>query len=511
MHFTYRWQATLVIALGLLMAILDSTIVSVVLPQIATAFHTTEQTITWVATGYFLANAAIIPIVGYISDRIGAKTVFLFALALFTIGSALCALAPNEQTLIAFRILQGVGGGALLPVAMAIIFRLFAPTERAGAMSLLMVPLLLGPAFGPVLGGYLATNFSWNAIFTINLPIGVVAFILSLLILRGRAAEQEANGTEESRGRGFDVLGLLLAMGGFTALVYGITEAGSQGWGNGTVIAYLVAGGLLLIAFFVVELLVKDPVVDVRLFRSYTFSMANVLIWATTAVLFGSIFLLPFFFENVEGLTSMTTGEILISQGLAMAVGLGFSGRLYNWIGPRILSVVGSIMVAASMVGFTSLTTTTTGASLQIWLILRGLGLGLVGMPLQTVAVSVVSNRQMAKASSLMSSTKVVFGAVGVSVLTTYLTQRAATHVPDVAATCAQQVGQHAQALQLCIGQHALTMGMNDTFLFSLIGCIVCVALSLFVGRDPALEAAKAAKSRGEPVEQQQPVSTLSE
>src|SRR5579875_3832143 len=131
MRLTYRWQATLVLALGLLMAILDATIVSVVLPQIAAAFHTTEEAITWVATGYFLANAAIIPIVGYISDRIGAKTVFLIALGLFTVGSALCAFAPNQQTLIAFRALQGIGGGALLPVAMAIIFRLFDPTERA--------------------------------------------------------------------------------------------------------------------------------------------------------------------------------------------------------------------------------------------------------------------------------------------------------------------------------------------------------------------------------------------
>jgi EmrB/QacA subfamily drug resistance transporter len=511
MHFTYRWQATLVIALGLLMAILDSTIVSVVLPQIATAFHTTEQTITWVATGYFLANAAIIPIVGYISDRIGAKTVFLIALALFTVGSALCAFAPNEQALIAFRVLQGIGGGALLPVAMAIIFRLFGPTERAGAMSLLMIPLLLGPAFGPVLGGYLATNFSWNAIFTINLPIGVVAFILALLVLRGRAAEQETNGTDGSRARGFDVLGLLLAMGGFTALVYGITDAGSQGWGDGTVIEYLVAGGLLLVAFLIVELLVKDPVIDIRLFRSYTFSMANILIWVTTAVLFGSIFLLPFFFENVEGLSSMTTGEILIAQGLAMAIGLAASGKMYNLVGPRLLSVVGAMMVAASMFGFTSLTVTTTGASLQIWLVLRGLGLGLVGVPLQTLAVSVVSNEQMAKASSLMSSTKVVFGAVGVSVLTTYLTQRATVHIPDVAASCAQQVGQHAQALQFCIGQHALTMGMNDTFLFSLIGCVICTLLTLFVGRDPALEAARAAKLRGEAVEEQPHVSALSD
>lgn len=507
MKFTYRWQATLVIALGLLMAILDSTIVSVVLPQIATAFKTTQETITWVATGYFLANAAIIPVVGYISDHIGAKTVFLFSLAVFTIGSALCAFAPNEQMLIAFRVLQGIGGGALLPIAMAIIFRLFAPTERAGAMSLLMIPLLLGPAFGPVLGGYLATNFSWNTIFTINLPIGVVAFILALLVLRGKAAEQEANGTDEAGRNGFDILGLLFSMGGFTALVYGISLAGTNGWGDRTVIVYLIAGAVLLIAFTFVELLVQDPVIDVRLFRSYTFTMANILIWATTAVLFGSIFLLPFFFEKAEGLSAVTTGEILISQGLAMAVGLAVSGKLYNLIGPRILSVVGAIMVAVSMIGFTNLTLATTGADVQIWLILRGLGLGLVGVPLQTVGVAVISNRQMAKATSLMSSTKTVFGAVGVAVLTTYLTQQATTHAKEVAASCAQQVGPHIQALHACIEQHALTMGMNDTFLFSLIGCIVCAVLAIFIGRDPALVAARAARKRGEQAEVETPIS----
>lgn len=513
MKFTYKWRATLVIALGLLMAILDSTIVSVVLPEIATAFHTSYETITWVAIGYFLANAAIIPIVGYLSDRIGTKTVFLISLAVFTIGSALCVIAPNEQLLIAFRVLQGIGGGALLPIGMAIIFRLFPPTERAGAIAVLLIPLLLAPAFGPVLGGYLATTFSWNAIFTINLPIGVVAFILSLLVLRGNAAEREANGDEQTEAQGLDMPGLLLSMAGFTAFVYGFYEAGTRGWGDATVLAFLIVGAVLLIAFTIVELRVKDPVMDVRLFSSYTFTMANVLIWATTAVLFGSIFLLPFFFENVQGLSAETTGVILISQGLAMAVGLAISGKLYNAVGPRILAVVGSAMVAVSMIGFTNLDVATTGASLQIWLILRGLGLGLVGQPLQTLAVSVVSNKLMAKASSLMSSTKVVFGAVGVSVLTTYLTQQGIAHGKDiaaalqtrplsgVAATCVGQAGPHVQALQACVTQHALTMGMNDTFVFCLIGCVVCTVLAFFVGRDPAIEAAKKAKKSGEPVE----------
>ena len=514
MHLSYKWQATLVIALGLLMAILDTTIVSVVLPQIATAFHTDYQTITWVGTGYFLANAAIIPIVGYLSDRIGSRTTFLIALALFTLGSGLCVLAPSQQWLIAFRVLQGIGGGAMLPVAMAIIFRLFGPTERSGAIVALMVPLLLGPAFGPVLGGYLATNFSWNAIFTINLPIGVVAFLLSLLVLRGSAAEREANGGNQPGAKGFDLLGLVLSMAGFTAFVYGINRAGINGWGDATVIAFLAVGGALLIAFVIVELLVKDPVMDLRLFRSYTFTISNILIWVTTAVLFGSIFLLPLFFERVEGLSAQTTGEILISQGLAMAVGIGISGRLYNRVGPRILAVIGAALVTISLIGFTNLDVTTTGADLQVWLILRGLGLGMVGQPLQTLAVSVVSNRLMAKATSLINSTKTAFGAIGVAVLTTYLTQQSTTHAKDiaaglatrplsgVAATCVQQVGLHAQALlQVCVGQHAATMGLNDTFLFSLIGCAICTGLAFFVGRDPAIEAAKRAKKDGETVE----------
>lgn len=522
MKLSYRWQATLVIALGLLMAILDNTIVSVVLPEIARAFHTDFQTITWVGTGYFLANAAVIPIVGYLSDRIGTKTIFLIALALFTLGSGLCAFAPNEQFLIAFRVLQGIGGGAMLPVAMAIIFRMFGPTERAAAISILMVPLLLGPAFGPTLGGYLATNFDWNAIFTINLPIGVIAFILALLVLRNNEAEQEANGNDQAETRRLDILGLVLSMGAFTTLVYGINQAGSRGWGDATVISFLVAGSVLLIAFLIVEVRVKDPVMDVTLFRNYTFTISNILQWTTTGVLFGSLFILPLFFESVQGLSALSTGEILISQGLAMAVGLAIGGRLYNRVGPRILAVTGLALAAISMIGFTRMDISTTGADLQIWLILRGIGLGLVAQPLQTLAVSVVSNRQMAKASSLINSTKVVFGAVGVAVLTTFLTQRGTMYgqqiaaalqtrpLSGVAATCAQQAGSNAQALQACVTQHAVTMGLNDTFLFVLIGCAFCAVLALFLGRDPAIEAAKAAKQRGETVEPP-PVPVMSE
>lgn len=512
MHLTYRWQATLVIALGLLMAVLDVTIVSVVLPQIATALRADYQTSTWIGTGYLLANAAVIPITGYLSDRVGSKTIFLLALGIFTLGSALCAFAPSVPALIAFRVFQGIGGGALLPVGMAIIFRLFDPTERARAIALLMIPVLLGPAFGPTLGGYLATAASWNAIFLINLPIGVIAFLLVMLVLRGRAEEQVAEGLDKLPDtRRFDWLGLVLAMGSFTVLVYSITLAGSDGWGTGgtaTVIGSLIAGCVLLVAFVLVELLVTDPVLDLRLFRNYTFTIANVLAWISSAVFFGSIFLVPVFFERVENLSALTTGEIVIAQGLAMAVGLAISGGLYNRVGPRVLAVVGAILVTVSMFGFTRLTATTTGTDVQLWLVLRGLGLGLFIQPLQTLSVSVVSRQQMARATSLRNSTSTVFSAVGVAGLASYLTQQATTHLKEATATCVAQAGQHLQlaGFHVCIGQQAMTMGMNDTFFFALIASAICAIATIFIGRDPALEAAKAAKKRDEKGEESAPM-----
>jgi EmrB/QacA subfamily drug resistance transporter len=503
MKLPYKWLAALVVCLGMIMAILDTTIVSVTLPQIQKAFSTDFGTITWVATAYFLAQAAVIPIVGYLSDHIGTKTVFLTSLVVFTIASGLCALAPTKELLIIFRALQGIGGGALMPVAFAVIYREFPPTERAMATAVVGIPLLMAPAFGPTIGGYLSSTFYWSAIFTINIPIGIIAFILAFMILRGRQEEQEKNQHIPEKKR-FDILGLLLSMVGFTTLVYGITEAGHMGWGNITVLTFLSVGVVVLIAFVITELVVKDPVIDMRLFTNYTFAISNFLIWIVSAVFFGSLFLLPLFFENVQGHSSLTAGEFLISQGLGAAVGLTIAGRLYNKVGPRILVIIGLLLQAVGTFGFTRLDVHTSGQSLQIWLILRGLGLGCVNTPLQTLALSVVVKKAIAKASSLMSVTRQVFGAVGVSVLTTYLTQRTLSrgsvirasvqsgHATDFAASCAKSAGPNLLALKNCVLPYVTTLGLNDTFLVITICCSICVILALFLGRDPAIEAAKA-------------------
>lgn len=538
MRLAYKWQAALVVALGLFMAVLDNTIVNVALPQMRMSFHTDQSTINWVATAYFLAQAAIIPVTGYLSDRIGSKRVFMLALTLFTIGSALCAFTPQfqsifpsvpgEQLLIIFRIIQGIGGGALFPVAFAIIFRVFPPAERGPASAVLGVPILLAPAFGPTIGGYLTTTFDWSAIFTVNIPIGIIALVLSAVVLRGHAADSAGQAGAEGAAAGatvepaprarFDILGLLLSMSGFTALVYGITQAGPHGWGDETVVRFLIAGGVLLVLFVITELIVKDPVMDVRLFLNYTFTSANVLMWGVGALLFGGFILLPIFFETVQGKTPLDTGVALIAQGVAAAVATVFAGRLYNVVGPRIMVACGFLLISAGTYGFTQLTPDSSVASLQIWLVLRGLGLGLTNIPLQTLALSGVSNRAMARASSLVNVMRQVFSAVGIAVLTTYFTQQATSHgqtIKDsllakpptgVGLTCIQHVGLNPTAIQACATQYALTAGLNDAFFLTMIGCAICVALALFTGRDPNLLAMKRARARGESVEPKTPV-----
>jgi DHA2 family multidrug resistance protein len=524
MKLSYRWQAALIGAFGMFMAVLDNTVVNVAFPQMQQAFHAGLDTITWVVTGYFLAQAAVIPITGYLSEKVGTKPVFLAALALFTTGSALCALAPNEAWLLAVRVFQGIGGGALMPVVFTIVYRLFPPTERGPVTAVIGVPILLAPAFGPTIGGFLTTTFSWNAVFLINIPLGLVAFLLVARVLLGPRAERAALAEEElpAGKKPFDAPGLALAMLGFTSLVYGITEAGPRGWTDGWVLLFLLGGISVLVGFAVRELHASDPVIDVRLFLSGTFTMANLVLWAVSVFLFGSLLLLPLFFEQVQGKTPLTAGVILMSQGLAAAVSMPIAGKLYNRVGPRWLTFAGMVLVTAGSWGLTRLDLNTSGLELQAWLVLRGLGLGLSNVPLQTLALSVVSNRAMAKASSLLSVTRMVFSALGAAIFIADVTQRVSVHVqvaylappvppyvlPRLKADCVAQVGQSVVAVQRCMqgsvasyaAQHsvkaAVALGFTDTLWLATLGCAVCIFLAVMLGNDPALEAAKRARER---------------
>jgi EmrB/QacA subfamily drug resistance transporter len=347
-----RYAIAFTAAIGLIMAVLDATIVNVALVPMSKAFKTDLNTMQWVVTGYFLAQAAVIPVSGYFGNRFGIKRMFILCLALFTIGSVLCGLAQNEAMLNFFRVLQGLGGGALFPLAQAIAFGAFPPKERAAAGAIVAIPVLLAPVFGPTIGGWLVDNLGWEWIFFVSLPVGIAALAAAWFILPTDRPQ------EGRRDQGFDYVGLLLVTLGTLAVVYAFTlvsqtQPGTQtalnprgdlyGWGYWLVWALLGVGLVVLGAFALYELRIsRDPVLDLRLFKQYEFSIASVLSWINAAVVFGSVFLLPAFLQQVRrpNLSALDAGLALMPQGIAAAFAVALGGRLYNVVGVRLLELI---------------------------------------------------------------------------------------------------------------------------------------------------------------------------
>ncbi|MCJ7490843.1 MAG: DHA2 family efflux MFS transporter permease subunit, partial [Dehalococcoidia bacterium] len=280
----YKWLVGIVFAFGMFMNLLDTTIVNVALPTFAREFKADATTIEWVVTAYLLALAVFIPVSGWVGDRFGTKRTFMAALAAFTIGSLLCALSGSIHELVAFRVLQGMGGGMLMPVGMAMVFRSFAPSERAQAGALVSIPTAMAPAAGPVLGGYLVEYHSWHWIFLINIPVGILAITFAGLLLREE---------RQARPGRLDVPGFVLSATGLATLMYALAEGGTRGLDDPRVILTAIAGIALLAVFAAVEMRTKEPLIDLRLLRDPLFRAVSILWIPGQAAFVGALFLVP--------------------------------------------------------------------------------------------------------------------------------------------------------------------------------------------------------------------------
>jgi EmrB/QacA subfamily drug resistance transporter len=436
MRLPYKYAVSLVASLGLFMAVLDNTIVNVALTAMQRAFNTDVNTIQWVVTGYFLAQAAVIPISGYFGNRFGLKRMFAIALTIFTVGSLLCGLAPEiggpaggEALLIIFRVVQGIGGGMLFPLATSISFGAFPPAERAAASGLVAIPVFIAPALGPTIGGLLTdSSFGWPSIFFINVPVGLIT-----LALIARVVRPDERATEAERRAGFDWLGLGLSMAGVICVVYAFTlvsqgegGAGStiHGWSYWPVWALLAVGIVILAAFAWYQLrLAADPVLDLRLFAEYDFSVATVMTWIVRGVVFGSFFLVPLFLVQFRGLSAVEAGLYLMPQGVAAGIAIFIGSRVYDRVGPRFLVIVGMLMLTISSILLAFTTQTSGFLFFLVVLGIRGLGFGWSNLPLQTVALSSITGRALPKASSLYNATAQIFSSIGIAVLSTLFIQ----------------------------------------------------------------------------------------
>jgi EmrB/QacA subfamily drug resistance transporter len=408
-------RVAIVVILGAIMSVLDTTIVNVALHDLSGDLHATLGSIQWVITGYLLSLAAVIPVTGWAVRRYSARRLYLIALVVFTLGSALCALATTSSELIAFRVIQGIGGGMITPIGQMILVKASGPRNLPKVMSFIGVPIVLAPVFGPTLGGLLLQTVGWQWIFLINAPVGVLAFTLAWRLL----PHDEAGSAQAGR---LDVIGLVLAAAGVVGITYGLSESETAGsLTASSVLGPILAGIVLLTLFIVRSRRTEHPLLDLSLFRNPAFRAASIVTFCLGAALFGAMILMPLYFQTVRGQSAIDTGLLLIPQGLGGGLGMFLSGRFTQRLGAGRTSLIGGVILAVATIPFVLVTANTPFGAIGAAMLVRGVGVGLAIMPAMTAAFSVLSREQVNDASPQLTVLQRVGGSLGTAVIAVVL------------------------------------------------------------------------------------------
>jgi EmrB/QacA subfamily drug resistance transporter len=415
----YKWLVAAVYVLGIFMNLLDLTITNVALPVMARTFGVSAADIAWVATSYLLSVAVCIPVSGWIGDRFGTKRAFVFALAVFTLGSFLCGIVNGLGPLIACRVLQGIGGGLLTPVGAAMVFRAFPLAERARVSALITIPAVVAPALGPVVGGFLVQYWTWHAIFLINVPIGLIGLIVAIIGLQ----EYRVAGTAS-----LDVPGFVLAAGGLASLVYALGAVGPRGIGSGRVLAFGLTGIVALVGFILVERRVRSPMITLGLYRDRLFTAGNLTTFLVNSAFFGTGFLMPQFLQTARGLSPLTSGLTTFPTALGIMIVAPLIGRFYPVIGPRRLVMTGTLLAACAAFGLRFVGLETNLWLVRLQMLPLGIAFGLVFIPLQTSSFARISLAQTGRATAAYNAVRQVATSFGFALLATVLASRLAVH-----------------------------------------------------------------------------------
>ncbi len=496
----YKWVVAIVVIFGVFMTILDSTIVNIAIPRLQTVFGADLTSVQWVLTAYTLVQGVATPLTAFLAQRLGQKRLYLLALAGFTLGSALCGLAWSLPVLIFFRILQGIMGAFMSPLAITLLYSEFPLEERGMAMGALGVPILLAPAFGPTVGGYIVTFLGWQLIFYINVPIGILGIILGTLYLRERRPPTRTS---------FDIPGFLTSAIGLSALLYGLSDASTDGWGSTKVMSFLAVGVLMLIVFTIVEVNVanqgRQPLLDLRIFANAAFTTSSIASALVTFALYGGLFLIPVYLQDLRGLSAYQAGLLLLPQAFASMVASLVAGRIVDKLGVRAAVIPGLVILAVALWFFTLLGANTPYGTIQIWLIARSLALGFCFQPLSVSALSAFGPRDLPQASSLSTTIRFVISSFAVAVIATLVQTQTSVHYAHLAemVTPASPLGKlvlelqalfmsqgaaasaaYSASLQIISGlvqEQATILAMRDAFWVSVALTIVAIVSAFFV------------------------------
>lgn len=412
------WRIAAVLIFGMVMSVLDTTIVNIALDTLGRDLHSPISQVQWVVTGYLLSLGAVIPVTGWAARRYGPKRVYLVSLVLFTAGSAACGFSASLVPLVVFRVLQGVGGGMLMPVVMIMMAEIAGPKRMGRVMSIVAMPMMLAPIFGPVVGGLILENLHWSWIFFVNLPVGVIAFVLGLRFVPH---------LDSGEAGPLDLVGVALLPTGAAAIVFGLSELGSGAQpGSLEVLAPLIAGAALIVAFCLHALRVERPLLDIRMYKNRVFAGASLVTFVIGAALFGAMILVPLYYQEVRGQSIIITGLLNGPQGLGALVAMPFANRLTERFGGGRVTLVGVFTLCASTVPFALIGAGTSIVGLSFALVLRGMSIGLCFMPAMTAAYASMRPDQISDATPQINVLQRVGGAIGTAILAVVL-QRAST------------------------------------------------------------------------------------
>lgn len=492
------YLALFTLVIGGFMAILDGSIVNVALPKLMAIFGVGEDDVQWVMTAYLLTCGVVVPITGYLGDRFGLKTMYIFSLASFTGGSLLCALAWSNSSLVAARVIQAVGGGMIMPVSMSMLYSIV-PRDKIGtALGIWGISAMAAPSIGPTLGGYLVDHFGWQWIFTINLPIGVAACLVSLLVL---------DETPKKSGLKPDWLGSLLVSAGCFALLLALSEGQDKGWTSLYIVNLFIVAGFSLLLFVLWERAVPEPLLDIILFKNPVFAASLIGLTILTVGMFTGIFLLPLYAQNILGYTPMQTGLLLMPMAVTMGIMMPISGRLFDRVGALPLCLVGLVITAVTTYQLHTISYYTDTRQLQWLLVKRSVGMGLCMMPLTTAGMNTVPHFLVARASAINNLVRQIAGSLGIAFTTYVMLHRMDFHAarlsegisaasPAVPGALSQLQGFLAQAgagsyagaaaqyvLGLLVRREALIAGMADAFIVSTAFIVISIPLVFFLSK----------------------------
>jgi len=435
----YKWFVLANIMVGTFMAVLDGTIVNVGLPKIMASFGVSLDTIQWVITAYMLAMAAMLPTSGWLADKFGYKKVYFWGMFLFTVGSLLCGMSHDEVSLISSRIVQGLGGGMVQTLGMAIIVREFPSTQRGVALGFWSVASAASVSFGPLIGGYLVDNFGWQLIFDINVPVGIFALLVTIIIQRE---------VKNPNARKFDFVGFVAVITFLPVLLYALAEgnaaSNAEGWRAPYILGCFALSGLALVLFITRELTTSHPLINLRLLGYHNFGLGSIFMLIFGMGMFGSTFLLPLYLENAMDYTAFQSGLVFLPVGIIQGCIGPLVGITVDKTNPKIPLFMGICFLSLSFFSNTHFSFLSENHYIMTSLYLRGFGMGMIFTPLNSLALLNIPREQMAQASSITNTMRQIGGSLGVAVMTTLLTARTNFH----AQVYGEAVDSHSEALR---------------------------------------------------------------